>query len=69
MLDEYPGARMICDRSWLYTAISRAKDRCVLIGKKTLANHFCRNSNISKRKTLLKERILLEGANRELAEM
>ena len=41
----------------------------MLIGKKTLANHFCRNSNISKRKTLLKERILLEGANRELAEM
>lgn len=69
MLDEYPGARLICDRSWIYTAISRAKARCVLIGRKSVAERFCRVSNISRRKTLLKERILLEGANRELAEL
>lgn len=69
MLDEYPGARMVCSREWLYTGLSRAKDRCVLIGKKSLADFFCRRPALDNRKTLLKERILLEGANRELAEM
>ncbi len=69
MIDEYPGARMVCSREWLYTAISRAKLRCVLIGKKSTADRFCRNVAIGKRKTFLKEQILLRKVERELVEL
>ena len=68
-LDEYPGARRICDRSWIYTAISRAKDSCVLVGKKSTADSMCRRQNILRRKTFLRERILLNAARRELVEL
>lgn len=69
LIDDYPGARMVCDRSWIYTAISRAKSRCVLIGRKTTANRFCRKTKIWDRKTFLKELVLLKGAQRELVEL
>lgn len=59
MIDDFPGARQVCDRSWIYTAISRAKSRCVLIGKEQVANQMAKVSNIGKRKTFLRERILL----------
>ena len=36
LIDEYPGARKICSREFWYTAISRAKSRCILIGKNFL---------------------------------
>ncbi len=68
-LDEYPGARRICDRSWIYTAISRARDRCFLMGKKSTADSMCRRQNILSRKTFLRERILLNSAKRELVEL
>lgn len=67
--DEYPGAKRLCDRAWIYTAISRAKSRCTLIGKKTTFDGMCRKQMIAARKTLLKERILLERAKLELAEL
>lgn len=69
MLDEYLGAMRVCSREWLYTAVSRAKDRCVLIGKRSTADQMCRRVAIGKRKTLLKERILLAKAENELAEL
>lgn len=67
MGDEYPGAKMVCSREWLYTAISRAKQRCVLIGRKATFDAMCRRVALGQRKTLLKERILLERAKTILA--
>lgn len=65
--DEYPGAKMVCSREWLYTGLSRAKQRCVLIGKRATFDAMCRRIALADRKTLLKERILLNVAKLELA--
>ncbi|HEU4342425.1 MAG TPA: ATP-binding domain-containing protein, partial [Candidatus Binatia bacterium] len=69
MIDDYPGARMICTREFWYTAISRAKELCVLIGRKGVADQGCRRVAIRNRKTFLRELILREQARRELAEL
>ncbi len=66
VLDDYPGAKMVCDRSWLYTAISRAKERCWLVGQKSVASRMCRVSKIWHRKTFLRELILEGKAKRRL---
>ncbi len=58
-LDEYPGARRLCTREWLYTAISRAKGICLLVGKRNIADSMCLTRAITKRKTFLKE--LIQG--------
>lgn len=54
-LDEYPGARRVCSREWIYTAISRAKSICLLVGKCMIADSMCASRAIAKRKTFLKE--------------
>lgn len=59
-LDEYPGARMVCDRSWLYTGISRARKICFLVGKEETAHSMCRRQAIQHRKTFLVERLAAE---------
>ena len=69
MLDDYAGARMVCSREWIYTAISRAKSLQYLVGRKETADAMCRRPAIWKRKTFLRERILLERARMELAEL
>lgn len=69
MIDDYPGARMVCSREWWYTAISRAKEKCALIGKRSVIDQGCKKQALGKRKTFLKERILREQARRELAEL
>jgi len=56
-LDEYPGARRICTREWLYTAISRAKQICLLVGKRGIADSMCMTRAIAKRKTFLRDLI------------
>lgn len=63
LLDEYPGARQVCDRSWLYTAISRARHKCYLVGRKSTADAMCRRNNIVRRKTFLRELIGLDHVN------
>lgn len=57
MVDDSGAAKRICSREWLYTAISRAKNCCYLVGNLAVAQGFCRRTAIDKRKTFLKERI------------
>ncbi len=56
-------------RELVYTGISRAKNKCVLIGLKRVWDRFCKNVALVKRKTLLKERILLARAKDDLANL
>lgn len=55
--DAYPGARMLCDRCWLYTALSRAETLAVTIGQREVIDDMCRKSHIWARKTFLVETI------------
>ena len=57
VLDEYPGARMVCGREWLYTAISRAKMVCFLVGNLDTARSMCLRKVLDRRKTFLAERL------------
>lgn len=55
VLDSFGGAKRICDRSWIYTAISRAKQHCALVGTMATARDMCRRNKIQERKTFLAE--------------
>ncbi|MFG0260993.1 MAG: AAA family ATPase [Novipirellula sp. JB048] len=66
ILDPYPGARNICDRAWLYTLISRAKEFCYLVGTRELANRMCRVQKMDQRKTFLTNRIQLAMLEQEM---
>jgi exodeoxyribonuclease V alpha subunit len=57
LIDEANGARWVCDRSWWYTAISRAKEECYLIGQLGTVYRDCQKDNINRRKTFLKSLI------------
>jgi len=57
VLDEHPGARMVCSREWLYTAVSRAKLACFLVGKLATGHGMIGRQAIKNRKTFLKELI------------
>lgn len=60
-----PAAVMLCSREYMYTAISRAKALCVLVGPAGLADRFCKRVSINTRKTFLvqelKERMATNG--------
>lgn len=56
-LDDYGGARMVCSREWIYTAISRAKTACLLVGQARTIHQMIRRVKIAERKTFLVERI------------
>jgi exodeoxyribonuclease V alpha subunit len=67
LLDEFPGAQRVCSREWLYTGISRAKQKCILVGKKSTADLMCKKVSINKRKTFLAELIRLKLSKLEMA--
>lgn len=56
-IDESSGARRICSREWIYTAISRAKFLCLLVGKLSVAHSMCTRRAITRRKTFLAPKI------------
>jgi ATP-dependent exoDNAse (exonuclease V) alpha subunit len=57
VLDEHYGAQSVCSREWLYTACSRAKTACFLVGKLGVAHEMIGREAIKHRKTFLSERI------------
>ena len=46
-------ANRVCSREWWYTAISRAKDRCLIIGKPSTVDRQSRRILLDSRKTFL----------------
>lgn len=66
LVDEYSGAKSICSREWWITAFSRAKAFCRAIGKKTTVDAMCKRVALNKRKTFLREQILLRQAEQLL---
>ena len=55
--DAYPGARMLTDRSWLYTALSRSEILGITVGQREVLDGMCRKSNLWGRKTFLVESV------------
>jgi exodeoxyribonuclease V alpha subunit len=55
-----PGAGWIASREWVYTALSRAKQLCYLVGSLETANDYVRRQVLPLRKTLLAERLRRE---------
>lgn len=53
-----PEGGMICDRSWWYTAISRASKLCILIGQRSVIDKQRLRQAMVRRKTFLKELIV-----------
>jgi hypothetical protein len=54
-IDDYAGARFVCSREWMTTAISRAKFACVMVGKRSVLDGFLRRVALGVRKTFLVE--------------
>lgn len=53
--DDYAGARMIANRSWWYTAISRAKEICITVGQRRVIHQDCSVVDAHSRRTFLVE--------------
>lgn len=51
MIDE--GGGMVTSKNWAYTAVSRAAQLCVLIGRKSVMLRQCRRDGLQRRKTFL----------------
>jgi len=57
-IDTSYNAARICNRSWLYTAITRATERDYIIGPEAVFRDYAGNVSHTRRKTFLKELIL-----------
>ena len=44
-------------REWLYTALTRAKKYCILVGQPSAINTACRTSNIKIKQTWLRDEL------------
>lgn len=55
LADGSPGARRVCTREWLYTAISRASQLCITIGREGVLQQMSARVSLEKRKTFLVE--------------
>jgi exodeoxyribonuclease V alpha subunit len=53
LIDEAAG--FVAGREWTYTAISRARTLCILIGKRSVIERQCKRVSLVRRKTFLKE--------------
>jgi len=60
MLDGRSQAAHVCDRSWLYTLVSRAKTACILIGTELSVNQMRARKRLERRKTFLGEQLVVE---------
>lgn len=58
MIDSYPGARRMLDRSMLYTIMTRGKQKCLLLGERRIMQAAIQKNSIWNRKTFLRERIV-----------
>ena len=58
MIDSHSSARMVCSKQWIFTGYSRGKSRLMAIGQYKIALEMCRRDHLSKRRTLLAERIV-----------
>lgn len=56
----YPGHKYMLDRNILYTGITRAKDKCILISDAETLKYAINADKISKRNTGLKKKIIAE---------
>ena len=65
LLDPSSSASGVCDRSWIYTAISRAKLGCILIGTDRTFHAMRQRTKLGKRKTLLMEQLREQIDTRE----
>lgn len=55
-----PAAGRVASREWWYTAISRAKERCLVLGSMDTVGRQCRRTVLPERKTFLREIIVGE---------
>lgn len=53
MIDQAAGS--VACREWVYTAISRAKGACILLGRRGVVDRQCAKVSLKKRKTFLQE--------------
>lgn len=51
-------ARVLLTKEWLYTAITRAKNHCVLCAEAKALNYCITNSNVPYKRTMLKEMLM-----------
>lgn len=58
------GASQVASRAWWYTAITRAGQLCLTIGRRTTINQQCLRVDLQDRKTFLKERLMEWGSRR-----
>lgn len=54
--DESGGARWLCDRHWLLTAISRGQRACVCVAKPATLQDWCRKTHLKQRRTFAVEK-------------